>query len=428
MRIRNLNRTVPILLSILSLSCNLKTDGNSLNATLEKEEMKEAKKSSKAPIMGWASWNNYRVNINEEIIKSQADAMVSSGLKDAGYSFINIDDGFYGGRDENGNLLVHKERFPSGMKSLAEYIHAKGLKAGIYSDAGINTCASYWDKDTIGSGMGLYGHDRKDLTLYLKEWKYDFIKVDWCGGEWLGLDEETRYSEIGKIIREINPNTVFNVCRWKFPGKWVTQVADSWRISGDISNRFESILRIIDLNADLWTYSSAGHYNDMDMLQVGRGMTLEEDRTHFSMWCLMHSPLLLGNDLTTMSNETLKLVGNSEMIALNQSPYVYQARRLVDYGELEVWAKPLIDTMSGEIAVGLLNRSNSPANITFNLSDIGIKASEGYTIRDIWADKDYKTAKEETIQMEVPSHGIVVLKIKGEAVPFNIFQFKENNW
>jgi hypothetical protein len=356
MRIRPIKITISILLGVILLSCNVKSDKGFQEAAMGNAEDEMDQSIPKKPIMGWASWNNYRVNINEEIIRSQADAMVATGLKDAGYSYVNMDDGFYGGRDENGNLLVHKERFPSGMKTLAEYIHAKGLKAGIYSDAGINTCASYWDKDTIGSGMGLYGHDRKDLNLYLKEWKYDFIKVDWCGGEWLGLDEETRYSEIGKLIKAINPDAVYNVCRWKFPGKWVTQIADSWRISGDISNRFESILRIIDLNADLWSYSSAGHYNDMDMLQVGRGMTLEEDRTHFSMWCLMHSPLLLGNDLTAISKETLDLVSNSEMIALHQSDYVYQARRLVDYGELEVWAKPLIDTMSGDIVVGLLNR------------------------------------------------------------------------
>lgn len=215
--------------------------------------------------------------------------------------------------------------------------------------------------------MGLYGHDRKDLGLFLKEWKYDFIKVDWCGGEWLGLDEQTRYSEIGELVKTFNPDAVYNVCRWEFPGKWVTQVADSWRISGDISNEFESILRIIDLNADLWVYSSAGRYNDMDMLQVVRGMTTEEDRTHFSMWCLMHSPLLLGNNLTKISKETLDLVSNSEMIAIHQSDYVYQARRLVDYGELEVWAKPLIDTMSGEIVVGLLTvRTNQTLlNLTF---------------------------------------------------------------
>jgi hypothetical protein len=427
MRIRPIKITISILLGVILLSCNVKSDKGFQEAAMGNAEDEMDQSIPKKPIMGWASWNNYRVNINEEIIRSQADAMVATGLKDAGYSYVNMDDGFYGGRDENGNLLVHKERFPSGMKTLAEYIHAKGLKAGIYSDAGINTCASYWDKDTIGSGMGLYGHDRKDLNLYLKEWKYDFIKVDWCGGEWLGLDEETRYSEIGKLIKAINPDAVYNVCRWKFPGKWVTQIADSWRISGDISNRFESILRIIDLNADLWSYSSAGHYNDMDMLQVGRGMTLEEDRTHFSMWCLMHSPLLLGNDLTAISKETLDLVSNSEMIALHQSDYVYQARRLVDYGELEVWAKPLIDTMSGDIVVGLLNRSDKLDRITFDLSDIGIDASEGYTIRDIWAAKNYETTNNESIAMEVPSHGIVVLKIQGKAKPFNVFQFKDPN-
>lgn len=176
----------------------------------------------KTPIMGWASWNNYRVEINEDIIKAQADAMVSSGLRDVGYSFINIDDGFYGGRDEEGNLLAHPVRFPSGMKSLAQYIHSKGLYAGIYSDAGINTCASFWDKDTIGAGMGLYGHEVQDLTLYLKEWNYDFIKVDWCGGEWMGLDEEVQYTHIANLARSIKPSVVFNICRWQFPGMGYT--------------------------------------------------------------------------------------------------------------------------------------------------------------------------------------------------------------
>lgn len=413
------------LVGLLMLCCNLKVDSASKNPSLDNIAQGRVQNRQQAPIMGWASWNNYRVNINEEIIKSQADAMVATGLKDAGYSFINIDDGFYGGRDSTGHLKVHKQRFPSGMKSLADYIHSKGLKAGIYSDAGINTCASFWDKDTIGSGMGLYGHDQMDLTLYLKEWKYDFIKVDWCGGEWLGLDEEKRYTEIGRMIKSINPNVVYNVCRWKFPGKWVTQVADSWRISGDISNKFESILHIVDLNADLWKYSSLGHYNDMDMLQVGRGMTEEEDRTHFSMWCLMQSPLLLGNDLTKMSQETYQIVSNREMITINQSPFVYQARRITDKGDLEVWARPLVSTMSGEVVVGLLNRSEQPSAISFDLSSIGINSSAGYTLRDIWKKHDQATATAENISREVPGHGIVVLKIKGTAKPFNVFQYKD---
>jgi len=376
-------------------------------------------------MMGWASWNNYRININEDIIKSQADAMLSNGLKDLGYSYINIDDGFFGGRNAAGELLAHKQRFPKGMKTLADYIHGKDLKAGIYTDAGINTCASYWDKDTIGVGMGLFGHEYKDINLFLNTWDYDFLKVDWCGGEWLGLDEETRYTEISKTIKAIKPEAKYNVCRWEFPGKWVTQVADSWRISGDINNSFGSILNIIDLNADLWIYSSKGHYNDMDILQVGRGMTYEEDKTHFSMWCLMNSPLLLGNDLTQMTEQTLEIISNKELIALNQSPFVYQARRIKDYGDLEVWAKPLISTMSGEVAIGLLNRSETPQTITINVEALGINALEGYQFKDLWTKKEYPFTKNKDISMTVEAHGIRVLKLNGASLPFNVFQYKD---
>ncbi|PCE65974.1 glycoside hydrolase family 27 protein [Sediminicola luteus] len=378
----------------------------------------------KTPIMGWASWNNYRVHINEDIIKSQADAMDSNGMKEAGYTYINTDDGFFGGRDSLGNLLAHQERFPSGMGALARYIHDKGLKAGIYSDAGINTCASYWDKDTIGSGMGLYGHDYKDLTKMLREWDYDFIKIDWCGGEWLGLDEQTRYTEIARQIEAIKPETVFNICRWKFPGEWALDIADSWRISGDIHNSFESIMRIVDLNADLWKYSGPGHFNDMDMLQIGRGMSYEEDKTHFSMWCIMNSPLLAGNDLTQMSNETLSILTQSELIALNQDPLCYQARRLKDDGDLEVWAKPLGHTMSGRIAVTLLNRSEVEKPIGFHLDSLGIQAHKGYTLRDLWEKTDLPLSNESERVFVVPAHGVKVFTVNGTAQPFNVFQFK----
>jgi len=380
--------------------------------------------STKTPIMGWASWNNYRVNISEDIITAQADAMVNRGLADAGYSYINIDDGFFGGRDNNGDLLVQPERFPGGMKALAEYIHSKGLKAGIYTDAGANTCATYWDKDTIGVGVGLWGHDEKDLELFLKEWDYDFIKVDWCGGEWLGLDEETRYSEIGEIVYKLKPEAVYNVCRWQFPGKWVTRVADSWRISADIANTFESVMGIIDLNADLWQYAGPGHVNDMDMLQVGRGMSLEEDKTHFAMWCMMCSPLLAGNDLTTISEETLDILTNEELIAINQDPLVYQARRIIDMGDVEVWAKPLKSTMSGEVAVALLNRSEETQVISVNLKDIGIDSSFNYGYKDIWKKEKFNFLSKPIISEEVPPHGVAVLRIKGKALPFNVFQSK----
>lgn len=420
-----MNKVITILLMLSLISCNTERKNNEKADSQKSIEKEISKRQSQSPIMGWASWNNYRVSINEDIIKSQADAMLTSGLKDVGYSYINIDDGYFGGRDEHGNLLFHKERFPNGMKALADYIHSKGLKAGIYSDAGINTCASYWDKDTIGSGMGLYGHDKQDLKLLLKEWNYDFIKVDWCGGEWLGLDEETRYTEIGKQIKAIKPETKYNICRWEFPGKWVTQIADSWRISGDINNKFESIVKIIDLNANLWMHASKGHYNDMDMLQVGRGMSYEEDKTHFTMWSIMHSPLLLGNDLTTMSKETIEIITNEDIIALNQSSFVYQARRLVDYGELEVWAKPLISTMSGEIAVALLNRSENSESITFSLESVGLDASKEYTIKDLWTKEIFSASTQEEVTNDVVGHGVVVLKIKGESLPFNVFQYKD---
>lgn len=385
----------------------------------------EVKSLLHPPVMGWASWNNYRVNINQDIIRAQADAMIDRGLSDAGYSYLNIDDGFFGGRDEQGSILPHPERFPDGMKVLADYIHSKGLKAGIYSDAGINTCASYWDKDTIGVGMGLYGHDVQDLNLFLNTWGYDYLKVDWCGGDWLGLDEEERYTALARQAKALKPEMVFNVCRWKFPGKWVTQVADSWRISGDIDNKFESILAIIDLNADLWKHASYGHYNDMDMLQVGRGMSTEEDKAHFSMWCLMHSPLLLGNDLTTMSQETVELVTNEELIAINQSPFVYQARRLVNSGEQEVWGRPLVSNISGQVAVALLNRSTEKADISFDLEAIGIDASKGYRVHDLWSKKDYEASLDSELSFEVPGHGVVVVKITGTNIPYNVFQYED---
>lgn len=406
-----------LFLSFLLISCNV------THNVVETDQIE----NFKPPLMGWASWNNYKTNINENIVKSQADAMVRENLAAVGYRYINIDDGYFGGRDEKGRILSHKQRFPNAMKQLVQYIHAKGLKAGIYTDAGINTCASYWDKDTIGSGMGLFGHDEQDLRTFLEEWNFDFLKVDWCGGEWLGLDEETRYTEIGRLARKIKPTVNYNVCRWQFPGKWVTQIADSWRISGDIANTFESVLHIIDLNADLWKYCTAGHYNDMDMLQVGRGMTYEEDKAHFTMWCMMHSPLLLGNDLTNFSEQTKSIITNKEIIALNQSTFVYQARRLIDYGDLEIWGKPLISTMSGEVAVALLNRSDRIQTIDFLLKNIGIDATKGYRAKDLWTKETFDESYNASLSRLVPAHGVVVLKIIGTSLPFNVFQYDDKN-
>ncbi len=378
------------------------------------------------PIMGWSSWNYYRIEITEDIIKAQADAMVASGMSDAGYTFVNIDDGFYGGRDEKGRIMAHPEKFPGGMKALADYIRSAGLKPGIYADAGINTCASYWDKDTLGAGMGLWGHDRKDLTQYLVDWNYDFIKVDWCGGNWLGLDQEWRYTQISDLIREIRPDVVFNVCSWGFPGDWVINIADSWRVSYDINNDFGSILAIIDLNAELWRYASPGHFNDMDMLQVGRGMSYEEDKSHFTMWAFLNSPLLAGNDLTKMSDETLSILTNIDVIAINQDPLSYQARRLFSQDGLEIWARPLVSAMSGEVAIVLFNRTDQKAAISFYLESIGINPRQGYDVTDLWEKIKLTGLTAPQRIYEVPSHGVVALRVKGNAMPYNVFQFRNN--
>jgi autotransporter-associated beta strand protein len=374
------------------------------------------------PIMGWSSWNHFRIHIDEVMIREQADAMAKSGMKEAGYRFINIDDGFFGGRDESGNLFSYDLRFPSGMKSLADYIRSKGLKPGIYSEAGSNTCGSIYDKDPRGVGVGLYGHEERDLKLMLVDWGYDFIKVDWCGGLRQGLSEQEQYSKISEIVRRLKPTAVYNVCRWEYPGHWVKKVADSWRVSADIEPTFESVMHIVDLCEPLWKHSGPGNFNDMDMLQVGRGMSETEDRTHFTMWCMMNSPLLAGNDLRSMTPATLAILTHPELIAINQDPLAYQARRLRDDGDTELWARPLGQTDSGDVAVVLLNRGKSSADIAFDLTEVGIDASGSYAIRDLWQRKTLQSASRlARASFAVPAHGVVALRIKGRPTSQDLF-------
>ena len=359
-----------------------------------------------APIMGWSSWNHFHINIDEKMIREQADAMISSGMYKAGYRFINIDDGYFGGRNSDGNLLTDTKKFPSGMRALTDYIHARKLKAGIYSDAGKNTCGSKYDNDPNGIGVGMYGHVERDCNLFFNDWKFDFLKVDWCGGDWMGLDEETEYTKIIHAVKSINPEIVFNICRWQFPGEWAIKLADSWRISGDIRENFSSILRIIDLNADLHQYSSPGHYNDMDMLQVGRGMTYDEDKTHFSMWCMMNSPLLAGNDLRDMTRETIEILTNKEIIALNQDKGFRQATRLLREGDIEIWVKPL-GKAGKQKAIAIMNRGEKTGQTALTPEKIGVSSTS--KLRDLWLHENIgKLGKSRTLT--IPKHGIVVLK------------------
>lgn len=365
------------------------------------------------PVMGWSSWNTYRVNINEDLIKKQADAMVGKGLLKAGYQFINVDDGFFGWRDEKGVLHTHPERFPNGMKVVADYIHSKGLKAGIYSEAGSNTCGSIWDADKNGIGVGLYGYERQDANLFFNEWGFDFIKIDYCGaGQQLELDEEERYTAIVEAIREVCPRNIsLNICRWAYPGTWVKKLARSWRISPDIAPNWEAVKRCIRMNLYLSAYAGGGHYNDMDMLEIGRGLTRDEEETHFGMWCIMSSPLLIGCDLTTVPEASLELLTNEELIALNQDPLGLQAYIVQHERDGYVLVKDIEQKRGKVRAVALYNPSDNECQFEV---PVNILEFEGTVkVRDLVKRKDEGRVKE-VIKYRVPAHGVKILRVEGE--------------
>lgn len=383
----------------------------------------------KTPIMGWSSWNAFRVDINEEKMKEQAKRLVDSGLADYGYEYFNIDDGFFGGRSPEGKLLYHPQRFPNGIRCLSDCAHELGLKAGIYSEGGRNTCAHYWDNEgDNGVGVGLYGYEEQDLRQFLIDENFDFIKVDWCGGQKLGLEEEMQYTKIAKIIDQIRHEThrqlVFNVCRWQFPGKWVVDIADSWRTGGDIRPTFESVIYQIDKIKPLRKYCGPGHVNDLDMMQVGNGLTLEEEKTHFAMWCMMSTPLMIGCDLTKISEETLAVLKNRELIAIDQDvaclqAYVVKEVRGEDGALLgEVWVKDLEKENSPLKAVAFLNRSEKPLNITASQEELGL-AGNVLSVREICVHKDLQP--ESTFSVTVPAHGVSVMRIEAEDAVSKVF-------
>ena len=370
------------------------------------------------PTMGWSSWNTYRVHISDSLIMRQADAMVSTGLSEVGYNHINIDDGYFGGRDRaTGQLLIHPTRFPGGMKPVVDHIHRLGLKAGIYSDAGTNTCGSYYDRDTIARGVGFFGHDRQDADYFFKELGFDFVKVDFCGGnapqntDRLALDPRERYTAIRQAIDAAGrPDVRLNVCRWDFPGVWVRDVATSWRISHDITDKWWSLRSIIGQSLYLSAYAGGGHYNDMDMLEVGRSLSAEEDRTHFGLWCIMASPLLIGCDLTTLRPETLALLTNRELIALNQDPLGLQAYVAAHEGETYVLVKDLEERFGRVRAVAFYNPSEEACLMGIELS--GLELAGPVAVRDLFEHQDLGSV-EGRLEVEVPAHGTRIFRLEG---------------
>lgn len=382
----------------------------------------------KTPLMGWASWNCFQHDINEAKIKAQADALVSTGLAEVGYKYLNIDDGFWDNRNDDESLRINSALFPSGFKALADYIHSKGLKAGFYSDAGDWTCGAVHGAKTTGEGVGLYQHEQQDVDLAFKVWGFDYFKVDYCGAaRHLHLDEETQYTKIRKALDSTGrEDIIYNVCRWQFPGAWVCSVGNSWRIADDIGADWASVIRILDLNTYLSGFSSCGHYNDMDMLEVGNGLPDVEGKSHFALWCILSSPLVLGNDLTKMSTQTLNILKNTEAIAINQDTSGLQAHIISDDANGgQVWARRLNNLTSNERAVVLFNRSSSNRTIKVQWKDLDLVGSA--TVRDILNKADLGSFETE-YSSSVPSHGVVFAKIVGTKSRLQDVFEAENSW
>jgi alpha-galactosidase len=362
-----------------------------------------------APPMGWNSWNHFAGKVTDADVRAAADVLVSSGMRDAGYIYVNIDDTWQGDRDASG--VIHaNSKFPD-MKALSDYVHSKGLKIGIYSSPGPQTCARY---------AGSYGHEEQDAKTYA-EWGMDYLKYDLCSFRELMRKEapndpqkafamqKAAYEKMHKALLAAGRPIVYSLCQygWNDVWTWGTDVGGNlWRTTGDISDRYSSMAQIGFSQAGLSKYAGPGHWNDPDMLEIGNGgMTQEQYRQHMTLWVILAAPLLAGNDLSKMSPSTLALLTNREVIAVDQDPLGKQGDRVSATGLSEIWAKPL----SGDAkAVALFNRADKPASITLHLSEVGF--GSGAKLRDLWQGKDVAAASG-AYTPTVPAYGAVLLKV-----------------
>jgi alpha-galactosidase len=363
---------------------------------------------ARTPPMGWNSWNKFACkDVNETVVRAQADAMVSSGMKDAGYEFIVIDDCWQVGRDAAGNILADPQKYPSGIKALADYVHSKGLKFGIYTDAGTQTCAGR---------PGSMGHEYQDARQYAN-WGVDYVKEDWCH-TLPGQSSEASYTLMRDALAATGRPIVFSLCEWGStkPWLWAGPIGNMWRATGDIQDCWNckkdwggnGVLQIVDLMGPIYSYAGPGHWNDADMLEVGNGgMTTAEYRAHFSMWALFSAPLIAGNDMAHMTPEISEILLNKDVIAIDQDPMGIQGHRVHKDGDLEVWSKQLAD---GGRAVVLLNRGDKPATIAADWRDIGYPATLPASVRDLWAHKDLARPTG-SFSAEVPANAAVMVRI-----------------
>ena len=366
------------------------------------------------PTMGWSSWNTYHVDISDKLIMHQADLIKELGLDKCGYVYVNVDDGWFGGRDEDGTLKTHPVRFPNGLKCVCDYIHSRGLKSGIYSDAGENTCGSRYDNDPWGKGVGFWNHDDQDAEYLFGRHDFDFIKIDYGGGEPAGnslkihMDERERYTAIRRAIDKVRPGVRINVCRWDYPGTWVREIGSSWRMCRDIKPKWKIVRRIIEENLYLGQYAAPGAYNDMDMLEVGRGLTPEEDHTHFAVWCFMSSPLLIGCDLEKLKSkpDTLALLSNKDYIALNQDTVEPQGYVVKRDGDMYALVRDIEKPFGTKRAVLFVNLGDEPKSMRLELSEIDLA--------DVPDDLRSSVKKADgACEAEVPAHGARVFVRNG---------------
>ena len=385
------------------------------------------------PTMGWSSWNTFALNISDKIIEDQADAMVKTGLKAAGYEYINIDDGFWEGRGKDGQLIINRKRFPNGMHAVADYIHKLGLKAGMYSDAGDNACGSQDGTRAYGVGIGLAGYEAQDIKTYLQDWDYDFIKVDYCGGIHMGLDEREQYTKISNEIRKIEKETgrrlVFNICRWAYPGTWVSDIADSWRTTGDIYDAWASVKSIVKENLYLQAYTGGGHYNDMDMLEIGRSLNENEERTHMAYWCIASSPMLIGCDMTKLRESSLALLKNKDLIAMNQDVLGIGAPVVQREGDVYVVAKDMEQLHGSKRAVVVMNLTDSEQTIQVDLAKLEL--SDKILVHDCFTGKDQKLkaakkGEKQLFEVTIPAHGSQAYFMTGKRIAKKRYEAEES--
>jgi alpha-galactosidase len=344
------------------------------------------------PPMGWNSWNKFACDIDEDLIRETADAMVSSGMKAAGYTYVNIDDCWMAPeRDAQGRLQADPVRFPSGIKALADYVHERGLKLGIYSSAGTKTCQ--------GLPASL-DHETTDAASFA-EWGVDLLKYDNCNNQ--GRPAVERYTAMAEALAATGRDIVYSICEWgaNKPWEWAAEVGGHyWRTTGDISDRWGSMVSILDQQVGLETYSGPNAWNDPDMLEVGNGgMTTEEYRAHMSLWSLLNAPLIAGNDLRTMDATTRDMLTDRDVLAVNQDWAGIQGHKIADDGDLEVWAKPMSD---GSAAVVLFNRGVAGAQVATTAAALGLLNAPAYQMRDLWADTT--TVTRSHVRASVPAH------------------------